>query len=294
LAVKGRGFDLVHLPHYNVPLLLSSPFVVTIHDLIHFRFPEYVGRGIRTQAARFLMKQALRRARKIIAVSQATREDLSRQFQVNPEKIRVILEAAGDFSDQKFSSGDAVRVSQKFKLPSSFLLYVGNLKPHKNLPRLIQAFQSLKKEGLKEDLVLVGGWDSKAAGARDLQKLIGSEAIHWIGAVDPKELAVLYSTAKGLVLPSLWEGFGLPVLEAFQAGLPVACSRIPSHQEIVGEKGLYFDPLSTAEMRSALQKLLTDSVARKELIQLSCERLQLFSWERAARETLDLYREALS
>ena len=145
LAKKGKGYGLFHAPHYNAPLFLETPLVVTVHDLIHFRFPEFFGQGPKVQLAKLLMSQVLKKAKKIIAVSRATQKDLVEQFHVRLDKIRVIHEAPGDFLNQRVSEVQIKDTLQRFRISSPYLLYVGNLKPHKNVPRLIRAFQELKR-----------------------------------------------------------------------------------------------------------------------------------------------------
>ncbi len=293
LTWKSSGFDLFHAPHYNAPLFTSSPLVVTVHDLIHFRFPHYFGSKVKLRAARFILERALAQARKVIAVSSATRADILERFRVSPEKICVIHEAASDLLAMGESPTEKDSLVSKFRLPSDFLLYVGNLKRHKNIPLLIRAVQALRKEGLKVELVVVGGMDQRSSEKAELEGLLKTEGVRWLGPLSRPDLASVYSLARGVVLPSLWEGFGLPVLEAFRAGVPVITSRVPALEEVVGPRGIFFDPLSMDEMKGAVRTLMSDAEARKDLVQNGAARLQLFSWKKCADETLQVYREVI-
>ena len=141
--------------------------------------------------------------------------------------------------------------------------------------------------------MIVGKIDEKEVGTDELRALLNAPHIISLGILAPDDLSVIYKGARGFVSPSLWEGFGLPILEAFQSNLPVACARIPSHEEIAGEAGLYFDPESHSELKATLKQLLTDESGRESLLQNGKKRLELFSWERAAEETSEVYREVL-
>jgi len=292
LTGKASGFDLFHAPHYNAPIFISSPLIVTVHDLIHFRFPQYFGSGLKLRAARFILQQALHRAKKVITVSRATQSDLLNRFTVSPGKVRVIHEAPADLLEEGGPVATEM-IKQKFRLPDEFLLYVGNLKPHKNIPLLIRAVRSLREEGLKVNLVLVGKRDQNSVSAQELDGLLNSEGIFPLGALSREDLIAVYSLARGFVMPSLWEGFGLPVLEAYGFGLPVAASGIPALEELAGPQGLFFDPESLEDMKRALRKLATDPALRRALAQNGRERLKLFSWKKCAEETLETYREVL-
>jgi len=292
LAFCLQDADLLHSPHYNAPLIIKRPLVVTIHDLIHFRFPEFFG-WARVQTAKLMLKGVLKKATRIIAVSEATRMDLMEMFHVKPEKIRVIKEGAGNRLQRLNEISLMEEARKKYNLPNNFLIYVGNLKAHKNVERLLKAYSKSRTEGLLDGLVVIGKMDKKLKKSSQLPSLLESEGVRALGFLPQADLLSIFSQAKGFILPSLWEGFGLPILEAFQLDVPVACSRIPSHQEIAGVKGLYFDPLSIEEMSQALGKLSTDKTLRSQLIHNGTERLKLFSWKKAAQETQDVYEEAL-
>jgi glycosyltransferase involved in cell wall biosynthesis len=293
LALKGRGADCFHSPHYNAPVFLRTPLVVTVHDLIHFRYPEYFGKNFKVKAARLLMKSVLRRAKRIIAVSDATCRDLIKMFRISPLKIHIIHEGAGNRIVKINDEQKIFDCLRRHNLKPDYFLFVGNMKSHKNLVRLLEVFNALKREGLPEDLVIVGAWDEKSVDRNKVEMLLKSEGVRYLGVLDDEALSTVFSFAKGLISPSLWEGFGLPILEAYKLGAPVACSRIPSHEEIVGGKGLYFDPYSVSEMKSALSRLSNDNHLRISLITNGSQRITQFSWKKAAEKTLKVYREVI-
>jgi glycosyltransferase involved in cell wall biosynthesis len=236
------------------------------------------------------MKSALKKAKKVIAISEATKDDLIRLFKADENKIRVIYEGPGLVEKVSLETTPA-----GFDLPDKYLLYVGNLKTHKNVTRLIKAYLQLEKWAITENLLIVGKLDEKSPASPELRLLIESnpERIRHLPVASPEQLAMLYKRSRGVVMPSLWEGFGLPVLEAFQAGVPVACSMIPSHREIAGDEGLYFNPEDIGQIKDAIHKMLTDASAREALIRNGSERLKLFSWKKCAAQTLEVYREAV-
>jgi len=295
LAVKMRKSDLVHSPHYNASLLSKTPLVVTIHDLTHFRFPEFFGRGLKLQAAKFVFNNICKQARKIIAVSRTTKNDLMEQFKVPEEKIRVIYEGGRLPGRAAVGQPDWDSFRAKYKLPEKYLLYLGNIKPHKNIHRLLQAFTRLKQEKhIEADLALIGKIDRKVLRAPEIQAFFEQSCIHYLGQLPQQDLELVFQKAQALILPSLWEGFGLPILEAFSLSVPVACSKIPAHQEVMGEEGLYFDPESDGEIRQAICRIATEPELRQRLSEVGKSRLEKFSWQKSAQETLEVYREVLA
>lgn len=292
-----RHCKLWHAPHYNVPLVKGKTrLVVTIHDLIHWIFRKEFFSPLQAFYAGQMLTRAVNLADRIIAVSNRTRDDLIRHFKAHPGKIRVISEGA---PPEFFNPPDASHrksVLEKYKLSRAFFLYVGLLKPHKNVQRLVEVFRGLQKEKkIHSDLVLVGKKDRKyPAGFESLQTLRTENGIHYIPAVDSMaELASLYSSALALVHPSLYEGFGLTCLEAMASGTPVIVSNTASLPEVVGDAGRYVDPRSSETIREALVEVEQNGSLRSQMIEKGRQRARQFSWDRAARETLEVYREVL-
>lgn len=291
LTRESKGHDLIHVPHYNAPMWGKTPLVVTVHDLTHFRFGKAYGGPMKLAAARTLMKSVIKKAKRIIAISQATSQDLQSLFGADERKIRVVTEGPGEL----LSKIDRKEGRLNTDLPDKYILYVGNLKPHKNVESLLDAFLSLKKEDIPEKLVVVGKFDEKSIYSQKLKLLMNAneDRIVHMPSVTPDELLAIYQESNGLIAPSLWEGFGLSLLEAFQCGIPVACSNIPSHREIAGDGGLYFDPSSKEEIKKAIKRLSEDASLKERLVRNGKERLGKFSWEKCARDTLKVYQEVL-
>lgn len=289
LPLKAQSFDLFHVPHYNAPILGKTPLIVTVHDLTQLKFADLFGKPFKISVMKRLMSLVFKKATRVIAISKATQKDLVELFGVDARKIRVIYEGPGLGLVQK-------TFSMENELPKKYFLYVGNLKPHKNVLRLAKAFAGLKERGrIEEELVLVGRMDHGKKKSLELEQCLAGHRqwIHYFSEVAQDALSEIYQRSSGFLMPSLAEGFGLTLLEAFQAKIPVAASRIPSHEEIAGPNGLYFDPYSDSEIENAILKLSSDASLRESLVENGLKRLNLFSWEKTAQETLALYREVL-
>ncbi len=284
--------DLMHFPHYNVPLLFRGPFVVTIHDLIVSRYP--TRRASRLGLLPFLFKQlayrvviasAVRRARTILTVSEFSKSELRSIFRVPASKIVVTYEAA----DPPVASSPAHNARWAALQP--YLLYVGNAFPHKNLEGLLHAFRLLRARGQGGlRLVLVGKMEHFYERLRRMAQRLGlADAVVFPGYVPDDALASLYRNATLYVFPSFDEGFGLPPLEAMAAGTPVASSDHASLPEILGDAAAYFNPDSPEEMAQALHALLADSARLAALRARGAQRIRRYSWDALAKTTLDVY-----
>lgn len=275
--------DLVHIPYFNVPIFYPGSCIVTIHDLtiLHFDtgkattlpFPLY---RLRRLGYRIVLSVGLARAKRIIAVSQATKQELIDHFRLDPEKIVVMYEGI----DKKLKIQKEKRLIQ-----NPYFLYVGNAYPHKNLETLMQAFGHNT-----EKLVLVGKDDYFYKKIKNLVHTMKLEnKVIFFGQADDEQLANLYHNAIALVFPSLMEGFGLPGLEAMAHGIPVLCSDIPVFHEIYGESAVYFNPKNDADIAAKLKKILTTNELRERLVESGFSRMQRFSWHRLAEQTLNVY-----
>ena len=235
---------------------------------------------------------ALRAASLVAAISETTRDDLVHYFSVAPASISVTPLAA-DSRFQPQPSSEINRAREKYGLPARFVLYLGINKPHKNLPALVDAYALLAAPHAPP-LVIAGVWDERYPQARQRaeQQQMG-DAVRFLGAVDDADLPALYAAATLFVFPSLYEGFGLPVLEAMACGTPVACASAASLTETVGDAARLFDPHAVADIRDAMVELLEDGSLRSDLSAQGLARAHEFSWQATAASTLRCYRELL-
>ncbi|MGC8839105.1 MAG: glycosyltransferase family 4 protein [Anaerolineae bacterium] len=278
---------LYHATEHLLMPLRDVPTVLTVHDLIFHLFPEY-HKPLNYWYLRWTMPLYVRRADAVIAVSEATRQDLLRLYGVPPEKVRVVYEAAAPHF-RPAPPEEVARVRSRYGLPPRFLLTVGTIEPRKNLPRL---FQALARLGGAErpPLVVAGGrgWLYEET-FRTVERLGLEDQVAFLGHVPEEDLPALYTAADLFVLPSLYEGFGLPVLEAMSCGTPVVCSRAASLREVAGDAACYMDPHDPEAMARTLREAWEDADLRATLRARGLARAASFSWRRAAEETLALY-----
>lgn len=288
------NLDLMHFPYFSVPIMYNKPYVITIHDLILHHFP--TGKAstlpgfmywIKLQTYKFVMQYAAIRAKKIVSVSQATKEEIIKHLHIQPSKIEVTYEGV-DIT---------VKPDPSYHVPSTnYFLYVGNAYPHKNLERLITAFELLLKKKPDIQLVLAGKNDffyhrlSKKIQEAGLEK-----AIIIVHPSSDKELASLYHHATALILPSLMEGFGLPVLEAMVQKCLVICSDIPAFHEVCGDAGIYINPNAEQDIAEKLSYVShLSQKERNDYTQRANLRLKDFSWEKMAKQTIGIYESCIS
>ena len=282
--------DVLHSPDFIPPFRRRCRSIITIHDLVFLLYPQFLTKS----SARYYgqIDQAVRHTDHIIAVSESTRRDIVRLLGVPEQMITVIYEAPRHFFHPLPDPDLRPRLQKRFGLERDFVLFVGTIEPRKNVPTLLTAFQQLLDHYHPEvDLVLAGapGWLTDEVYAL-VNRLGLAGRAHFVGRVSDEELVWLYNAAQAFVLPSFYEGFGLPPLEAMACGTPVIVSNTSSLPEVVGDAGLLVDPTNANEITVAIWRLLSDEVLRQELIARGLRRVASFSWERAARETLDLYR----
>ena len=290
LAARER-VDLVHSLASTAPLRGRFARVVTVHDLIYARFPE-AHAGIRDRGMRVLVPGAARRSDRVIADSQSTSEDLVELLGLDPDRIDVVPLGLGAVRRAQPAPEAAVR--ERLQLGHrDVVLSLSAKRPHKNLRALIDALAQVD-ERVRPILVLPGYPTAHEAELREHAAARGLTGdVRFPAWVSAEELEGLWALARAFVFPSLYEGFGLPVLEAMARGVPVACSEASSLPEVAGDAALLFDPRSPAQIAAALTRLLTDASMRERLAERGRERVQQFSWERSARLTLDSYARAL-
>jgi glycosyltransferase involved in cell wall biosynthesis len=281
--------DLFHSWDWIQPPDKKLPLISTIHDLAILRFPETAHPKIlkRHQKSWKILKK---RKAHIIAVSKATKKDIIEKLEIPSNKIHVIYEAlpqetaevANNLSEEKFN-----KVKDRLKIEKPFLLFVGTREPRKNLQRLIKAWQPLSKD---YDLIIAGeeGWDETSKNTPSIKR--NEIKPRFLGKVSDQELVVLYSETACFVYPSLYEGFGLPILEAFSFGTPVVTSNVSSMPEVAGNAAELINPSNIDDIRKGIEKVLNESQQKQqERLQKMIIRLQLFSWERVAQETKAVY-----
>jgi glycosyltransferase involved in cell wall biosynthesis len=288
--------DLFHAPHYVLPPLTPCKSVVTIHDCIHLRFPQYLPNKLGYAYARGSLWMATHQSNRILTVSEASKRDILNYFTVPPGKIDVIYNGIDERFSELPAEDDVERVRERYQLDHPFILYAGNIKPHKNLERTIEAFHLLRRSSEFEQVkfVIIGDEIAKYAALRHAvhrHKL--HKYVRFFGFVPDRTLAILYRLAAVFVFPSLYEGFGLPPLEAMASGTPVITSNVSSLPEVVGDAALLVDPLQPEAIADAMRRVLTDSTLRADLRDRGLARARQFSWERSIRRVRDIYGEVL-
>jgi glycosyltransferase involved in cell wall biosynthesis len=285
------SLDLVHTPSAVAvpPAGRNQGLVVTVHDLAFLVVPSCFPKRWRVVYGLGL-RAAVRRADAIITPSRSTAQDVVSRTAVDPARVHVVPEAAG----LQAPPDDPERVLAPLKLPRPYLLYVGTLEPRKNLVRLVRAYRRVSATGTPHALVLAGprGWHDEKL-LREIA-LPGPGRVLLTGARSPAELDAIYRQAAAFVYPALYEGFGLPVLEAMARGVPTICSNTSSLPEVAGDSAVGVNPASVEEMAAAIERVLTDPVLADRLADAGRERAGLFSWEETARLTLQAYEKALS
>ncbi len=293
--------DLVHFPHFNVPIFYGGKFVVTIHDLIHQHFQ--MRRATTHDPITYKLKQigydkvfknAINKSQKIITVSNFVKNDLckSNLLPDGGKKVTVTYEAVEDkiiTIVRKMSENKVNIILNKLPIKQPFIFYVGNAHPHKNVEGLIKTFLGLRRKYQYLQLVLSGQdhyfWQR-------VKKQYQHEGIIYTGFISDEELVALYKGARAFVLPSFEEGFGIPLLEAMACGCPVVASNMASLPEVGGEAVIYFDPRDVDDIVEKISQVLNSEKIRKDLIGKGLKRYKLFSWERMAKQTLEVYQNA--
>jgi glycosyltransferase involved in cell wall biosynthesis len=293
-----RGFekhiDIFHTTDHMVPKLKNVPVVATINDSLMFKHPEW--HSVRfAHLKKFARKQTLNWADRFITISQTMVQEAVEFAGVKEEKISVVHLGVSPWWFDRASAEDKEVVLKKFNLPNKFVLFTGTLQQKKNLPRLVAAYLELPLDLQTEyPLVVVGraGWGMEESLA-SIQTLTEQKRGHWLKYVSMDELRALFQSSSAYLHPSLHEGFGLTLLEAFASETPVLTSNVAALPEIASDAAYLVDPYSISEIRDGMQALLTDSGLRERLVMKGNKRVQDFSWEKCARETLKVYESLL-
>lgn len=309
MFVRGFRPDLVHIPLNVVPLMLPRPYVVTVHDLSSLVFERRT--GWQHEFRRSQMRRGLLRARRVIAVSDATRYDIENLLGIPASRITRIYGAADPtFSHHQPGPGaraagpeawerERRRILERYQINYPFLLYAGTIRPQKNIPRLVEAFALLRGElenhPVYRDLrlIIIGDEISRSSSVR--QAVIKSRVesvVRFLGFVPLDTLRVFYEAAAAFCFPSLYEGFGLPPLEAMASGTPVVCSNVTSLPEVVGDAAYIVSPDNVFEIARGIREVLLDEDLRRSLIARGHEQARRFQWEETARQVLETYVEA--
>lgn len=298
-VLREHNCDLMHLPSlfWLPPYLPPCPYVVTAHDVLDYMYRASNGRGLRGSLHFYSTRFVLRRAARIMAVSNFTKNDVARLFGIPGDRIEVIYNAI----DERFMQGHATVeekqfIAERYQVNYPFVLYAGRISPHKNLIRIIEAFSSLKAELSKDDLlsdlklIIIGDEVSRHP---DLRRTVVKSGVQndvrFLGFVPIDVLRIFYDGAKVFVFPSLYEGFGLPPLEAMAHGTPVITSNTSSLPEVVGSGAVLVNPENVFEIRKALYRILTDQALREKLKQKGYEQVLRYSWENSVSRMLQVF-----
>jgi glycosyltransferase involved in cell wall biosynthesis len=308
MFVRGLRPDLIHVPLSLVPALLPQPYVVTVHDLSGLIFDNLP--GWRHELRRMRMRRGMMRAACVLAVSEATRADVEQLLNVPAQKIRRIYGAADPtFTHRAPGRGaraagpeawerERRRILERYQINYPFLLYAGTIQPQKNIPRLVEAFALLRGEleghplYKQLRLIIIGDEISRYPSVRKavIQSRV-EPVVRFLGFVPLDTLRIFYEAASAFVFPSLYEGFGLPPLEAMASGTPVICSNVTSLPEVVGDAAYVVSPDNVFDIARGMKEVLLDEGLRKTLVAKGLEQSRRFRWEETARQVLDTYVE---
>jgi glycosyltransferase involved in cell wall biosynthesis len=312
LFLKKFKPHVYHAPLNAVPLWMPKPYIVTIHDMGTLLFD--TGQGFRNNLALYRLRRGLLRADQVIAVSAATRRDVESLLGIAPERIRTIYNAPDPLfysphslplkcvgEEEMRNPPEMQRVLERYQIHYPFLLYVGRTNPHKNIPRLVEAFSVLRgqlaEHPLYKDLrlIIIGDHISRHPSLRHavIQGKV-EDSVRFLGFVPIETLRVFYQAASAFVFPSLYEGFGLPPLEAMACGTPVICSQMSSLPEVVGDAALIVNPENVFDIARGIRETLLDHDLRRNMIEKGFQQLRRFSWDTCARHVLETYQDVVA
>ncbi len=290
-------FDLFHSLNSELPLFSNIKSIVTFHDLKYIKYPYFLNKfsTIKSKYLKYTMKKGAEKANKIIAVSQSTKKDIIHLLGIEKDKITVIYEAS-NLGMYSRTNDDILNsdILKKYSIQKPYFLYVGEKRPHKNLEGLIEAFAIFKEkyDSRNSSLVLIGKKYSTYHEYITMAENLGvKDSLIFTGFIPEKYLKTIYSEAEILLLLSFYEGFGIPILEAMECGIPVITSNISSMPEVAGEAAILVDPNNIPEIVEKMDNIVNSKILRKQLIKSGLKRVKQFSWEMTARQTLKVYNE---
>ncbi|MBI5123441.1 glycosyltransferase family 4 protein [Candidatus Roizmanbacteria bacterium] len=286
--LKNRSLDVFFTPTHYLPLFAPKKSVVSILDVSYIYFPELFKKKDLIQLKKWT-KYSAKKSKKILTISESSKNDIIREYGVSGEKVKVIYPGIRQVSSIEYGVLSMDELSKKFGIEKKYILFVGTLQPRKNITRLIEAYSKIETD---VNLIVVGrrGWKFEEILSAP-EKYNVKDKVIFLENVSDEELPSLYKNAEFFILPSLYEGFGIPVLEAMNYGTAVITSKISSLPEVGGNAALYVDPNDTMDMVEKMKKLLNDENLRKQLVEKGKKQTEKFSWEKSARETLAVLEE---
>lgn len=293
LKLRRNDLDIFHFPDHSLSLLgLPCPGIITIHDLAFWRIPKAFN-YTRQIYKRFVSKRSIRKAERIIAVSDFTGSELKQIFNIPDGKISVVHNGVSKSFSPHLKSSRIQEIKKKYAIDENFILFVGTIEPRKNLPRLVRAYDKLLKgSNIGQKLVIIGakGWLYKET-FKTVQELGLNRRVIFLGYIPEYKLPYFYNLADLFVYPSLYEGFGLPPLEAMACGTAVISSNTSSLPEVVGDAAILVDPYNVDEIAEVMYSVLSNEGLRKKLEEKGLKRAKMFPWEKTAQKTLQVYEE---
>jgi glycosyltransferase involved in cell wall biosynthesis len=300
-ALRRQNVDILHVPHHEAPLFSPSRLVVTIHDCVHLLFPQEDSSKFRNYRSYLQTKRVVESARHILTVSKSTKEDLINIFRLPDSKISVVHNALDERFAFDHSPGERKQVLERYQLKDPFVLYAGKIRPHKNLHRLIEAFAVLKSELMDNEkyknlkLIIIGDELSKHQYLRLTVIRSGAQQdVRFFGFVPYPILRVFYESATLFAFPSLYEGFGLPPLEAMANRTPVIASNTSSLPEVLDDAAVLVNPENVFDIARGMKHILLDETLREKLVQRGIDQVARFSWRQAAVKVVETYEHVLT
>ncbi len=299
LALHRLGLDVFHMPHRWVPLSTPGPYVATLHDLNNILFPPEDANKYMQRIRLLTLGKGLRGAERVITVSEATKKDAVKRLRVQADRIRVVYDAVDDQVSQPVKEQERRTTLERYSIADPFILYAGRIQVHKNVPRLIEAFAVVKSKlenhwkfhNLR--LIIIGDDISAFPNVRHtVMRTRMQDSVRFLGFVPIETLRVFYACATAFLFPSLYEGFGLPPLEAMAHGTPVVTSNVSSMPEAVGQAAVLVNPENVFDIARGLEQVLVDDDCRADLRRRGFEQLRKFSWDESAKRVVEIYHEA--
>lgn len=294
LFISGKRLDIFFTPSHYAPRFSKVPTAISLMDVSYLKYPELFAKKDYLQLKSWT-EYSVRKASKVFTISKSSKNDILKAYNLEAEKVAVTYPGVKSSVTLTPMVYNMKQLVEKYDIADKYFLFVGTLQPRKNIVRLIEAFSQIDKDEHKGlQLLIVGkkGWQFDEILSAP-EKYGVEKSVKFLDFVTDEELGILYAHAVAYVLPSLYEGFGLPILEAFEHDCPVITSNLSSLPEAAGEAALFIDPESVTEIKKAMQKMLIDSSLRKKLIQEGRKQLEKFSWEKTAKETLSVFEEVV-